>query len=182
MTDQTFQLTEGVTLTVVDANCVGNNLAAPGEGAVHDGTSVPQEARDDYLWCQSDARIRIDGLPAGAYSITVFEGRATDDSQHGKIWSGANNMEWRSGNFAGGSTTVDVVVATGSSLYYEHLEDNTGGTSGMMIKQVGERNQSKGFTLCLSSVLLLTSYGTLPYATLFLFSLLVCAHVHTYAN
>ena len=137
MKDQAVNLTQGVTLTVLDTDCDGNNPGAPGEGGVHDGTTVPQEARDDYLWCQSDARMRIDGLPAGTYSVTVFEGRTTDATQTGKVWSGdangepiAENIE----NFAGSSTTVDVVVAAGSPLYYKHIEDDTGGTSGMMIQ------------------------------------------------
>ena len=104
---------------------------------------MPQEARNDYLFKIADAagttaRMRIDGLPAGTYNVTVFEGRTTDASQFAKIWTGEEPAAENTGDFAKGSATVTVTVGAGESLWYKHLEDGSGGVSGMMIRQASD--------------------------------------------
>ncbi|HIM68615.1 MAG TPA: hypothetical protein EYM45_08640 [Verrucomicrobia bacterium] len=79
--------------------------------------------------------MRIDGLAAGTYNVTVFEGRTTDASQFAKIWTGEEPATENTGDFAKGSATVTVTVGAGESLWYMHLEDGSGGVSGMMIRQ-----------------------------------------------
>lgn len=142
--DELTDLKDGVTVTALDDGFTANNPAPPEEGAEHDRISVPMEARNDYLYKNVDAagteaRMRFDGLPAGNYKITVFEGRTTDDNQVGKIWVGDNEpAEPNTGNYAGGSGSVDVTINAGEALWYKHLEDNTGGVSGMIIRQTSE--------------------------------------------
>ncbi|MFL2911433.1 MAG: hypothetical protein ACJZ70_12965, partial [Limisphaerales bacterium] len=142
--DQSFDLGAGVSITALDDGFNPNNPAQPGEGATYDGISVPQEARNDYLFKIADAagtsaRMRIDGLPAGEYHVTVFEGRTTDVSQFAKIWSGDDEPATQNtGDFAKGSASVRVSVAEGQSLWYKHLEDGSGGVSGMIINAAPE--------------------------------------------
>ena len=109
----------------------------------------------------TEARMRIDGLPAGTYNVTVFEGRTTDDNQSGKIWSGDSEpAESNTGNFAGGSGTVEVVVSSGQSVWYKHLEDNTGGVSGMIIRQTASSGGAKQLVVheALETTSMLDSY------------------------
>ena len=142
--DQSFDLGAGVSITALDDGFNPNNPAQPGEGATYDGISVPLEARNDYLFKIADAagtsaRMRIDGLPAGEYHVTVFEGRTTDVSQFAKIWSGDDEPATQNtGDFAKGSASVRVSVAEGQSLWYKHLEDGSGGVSGMIINAAPE--------------------------------------------
>ena len=141
--DEAADLGDGVTLTALDDGFSPNNPAQPGEDAEHDGVVVPQEARNDYFFKITDtagttARMRIDGLPAGVYNVTVFEGRTTDGNQVAKIWTGEEPEEENTGNFAQGSATVEVNVIAGEPLWYMHLEDNTGGVSGMIIRKTSE--------------------------------------------
>jgi hypothetical protein len=141
--DIAADLGDGVTITALDDGFNPNNPAQPGEDAEHDGVVVPQEARNDYFFKITDtagttARMRIDGLPAGGYNVTVFEGRTTDGNQVAKIWTGEEPEEENTGNFAQGSATVEVNVSAGEPLWYMHLEDNTGGVSGMMIRKTSE--------------------------------------------
>jgi hypothetical protein len=138
--DVAVDLGDGVTITALDDGFNPNNPAQPGEGAEYDGVSVPQEARNDYLFKIADAagttaRMRIDGLAAGTYNVTVFEGRTTDASQFAKIWTGEEPATENTGDFAKGSATVEVTVGAGESLWYMHLEDGSGGVSGMIIRQ-----------------------------------------------
>jgi len=137
--DEAVSLGDGVTITALDDGFNPNNPAQPGEGAEYDGVSVPQEARNDYLFKIADAagttaRMQIDGLPAGTYNVTVFEGRQTDASQFAKIWTGEEPAAQNTGDFAKGSATVTVTVAAGEPLWYMHLEDGSGGVSGMIIQ------------------------------------------------
>jgi hypothetical protein len=141
--DVAVDLGGGVTITALDDGFNPNNPAQPGEGAEYDGVSVPQEARNDYLFKIADAagttaRMRIDGLPAGTYNVTVFEGRTTDASQFAKIWTGEEPATENTGDFAKGSATVEVTVGAGEPLWYMHLEDGSGGISGMMIRQAAD--------------------------------------------
>jgi len=141
--DEAADLGNGVTITALDDGFNPNNPAQPGEDAEYDGVVVPQEARNDYFFKITDtagttARMRIDGLPAGVYNVTVFEGRTTDGGQYAKIWTGEEPEEENTGNFAQGSATVEVNVSAGEPLWYKHLEDNTGGVSGMIIRKTSE--------------------------------------------
>ncbi|MDB4808380.1 PA14 domain-containing protein [Verrucomicrobiales bacterium] len=138
--DETVELGGGVTITALDDGFGPNNRGAPEEGAEYDTVIVPQEVRDDYFFKNTDAagseaRMRIDGLPAGTYNVTVFEGRTTDADQFAKIWSGEEPTEANTESFAGGSATVEVSVSKGEPLWYKHLEDNSGGISGIIIRQ-----------------------------------------------
>ena len=141
--DEAASLGGGVTITALDDGFNPNNPAQPGEGAEHDGVSVPQEARNDYLFKIADAagttaRMRIDGLTAGTYNVTVFEGRTTDASQFAKVWSGEEPAAENTGDFAKGSATVTVTVGAGEPLWYMHLEDGSGGVSGLIIRPAAD--------------------------------------------
>ncbi|MFT5041018.1 MAG: hypothetical protein ACI8TX_001989 [Hyphomicrobiaceae bacterium] len=141
--DEAQDVGGGVTLTALDDGFNPNNTAAPGTAATFDGIEVPAEVRDDYLFKINDAagteaRIRIDGLPAGAYSVTLFEGRTTDANQVAKLWVGEEPAAENTGSFANGSVTLEVTVVDGEPLWYKHLEDNSGGISGMIIRGLGD--------------------------------------------
>jgi hypothetical protein len=82
--------------------------------------------------------MRIDGLAAGTYNVTVFEGRTTDASQFAKIWTSEEPATENTGDFAKGSATVTVTVGAGESLWYMHLEDGSGGVSGLMIRPTAD--------------------------------------------
>ena len=132
-----------VTIIALDDGFNPNNTAAPGTGATLDGIEVPAEVRDDYLFKINDAagteaRIRIDGLPAGTYSVTLFEGRTSDANQVAKLWVGEEPAAENTGSFANGSVTLEVTVVAGEPLWYKHLEDNSGGISGMIIRGLGD--------------------------------------------
>lgn len=132
-----------VTITAIDDSFNPNNPAQPNNTPTYDGILVPVEAVNDYLFKVVDqagttARMRIDNLDPGAYNITVFEGRLTDSGQFAKIWvgddSGSNEPgAENTGNFAQSSSTVAVNISAGDVLWYKHLEDGSGGISGMMI-------------------------------------------------
>jgi len=150
--DVAADLGGGVTITALDDGFNPNNPAQPGEGAEYDGVSVPQEARNDYLFKIADAagttaRMRIDGLPAGTYNVTVFEGRTTDASQFAKIWTGEEPATENTGDFAKGSATVEVTVGAGEPLWYMHLEDGSGGISGMIIRQTSKGSAAPTISL-----------------------------------
>ncbi|MCA9216021.1 MAG: PEP-CTERM sorting domain-containing protein [Planctomycetales bacterium] len=148
LTDRSGGGDNDVTLTAVDDSFSPNNPAGPGTDFVFDGIAVPKEAVDDYLFKTDDtagttARLRIDNLDAGVYNVTLFEGRTTDPSQFAKLWVGDDSgsgipASENTGNFAQGSSTVQLAIGAGDTLWYQHLEDNTGGISGMIINQVPE--------------------------------------------
>ncbi|MFC1757440.1 PEP-CTERM sorting domain-containing protein [Planctomycetota bacterium] len=148
LTDRSGAGDDDVTLTAIDDSFDPNNPAGPGVGSVFDGITVPKEAVDDYFFKRDDtagttARMRIDNLDAGLYNVTVFEGRTTDSGQFAKLWvgdgagSGIPDSE-NTGSFAQGSSTLSLAVGAGDVLWYQHLEDNSGGISGMIINQVPE--------------------------------------------
>ena len=141
--DEAFDLGGGVTITALDDGFNPNNTASPGTGTMINEFLVPQEAFDDYLFKIADtagteARMRIDGLMAGNYDVSVFEGRSTDVNQVAKIWVGDEPADENTGNFAGSSSTVNVTLSAGDSLWYKHLEDGSGGISGMIINPIPE--------------------------------------------
>lgn len=143
-----FRLTDvsgrnrNITLTVLDYGFDSYNSGAPGTTAIHDGVEVPLRARNDYLYRINDTpgtsiRTRIDGLKPGNYRVTLFAGRTSDSSQFGKIWAGDSEPGVQNtGNFASGSVSVKVTLGAGQPLFYRHLEDGTGGISGMIIRHL----------------------------------------------
>ena len=148
LTDQSGSGDDDVTLTALDDGFSGNNPAPPSSGTTYDGIDVPLEAIADYVFKTDDtagtsARLRIDNLDAGPYNITVFEGRTTDASQFAKIWVGdtAGSGEpaaENTGSFAQAGATLSLDVGVGETLWYRHLEDNSGGISGMIINPIPE--------------------------------------------
>jgi hypothetical protein len=142
--DEAYDLGNGITMTAQGDGFSPNNPAGSGADADYDGITVPVAARDDYLFKTDDApggtaKLVFNGLPAGVYSVTMFEGRTTDVNQVAKLWAGGNRDEPAEANvasFAGGGTTVEVTVAEGETLYYLHMEDGSGGISGMIIRNV----------------------------------------------
>ncbi|MCH8042371.1 MAG: PEP-CTERM sorting domain-containing protein [Planctomycetes bacterium] len=135
-----------VTITAIDDSFNPNNTASPNNTPTYDGFLVPVEAVNDYLFKVVDqggttARMRIDNLDPGEYTITVFEGRTSDAAQFGIIWVGDNSGSnepgsENTGSFAHSSGTVAVNIAAGDVLWYKHLEDGSGGISGMIINPV----------------------------------------------
>jgi hypothetical protein len=132
-----------------------NNVSHPERPVVYDGIPIPLIVRDDYLWRDPDRPgtqifFRFANLDPGEYDVTVFEGRTTDFEQYGKIWvddasGGKEPSEQNTGNFAawnadeevalnGNPQTVTVRVRSGEYLWYAHMEDGTGGISGMIIR------------------------------------------------
>lgn len=135
---------------------VANHAGATGIDAIYDGIAVPSVVKDDYLYRFPDTGgtsmlYRFANLDPGKYNITVFEGRTSDPSQFGKIWvddeSGKGEpTEQNTGNFAaidengeplpqGNPKTIEVQIRAGDYLWYAHLEDHVGGTSGMIIRR-----------------------------------------------
>ncbi len=137
--DVPFSLGGGVSIVALEDGFSPNNPAGPGADTDIGGRIVPQNVVDDYLFKTVDtadttALMRIDGLAPGNYNITVFEGRTTDAQQFGKIWVGDEPADPNTSDFSkGGSSTVNVAVADGDSVFYRHLEDGQGGISGMII-------------------------------------------------
>jgi len=131
-----------VTLSIANAGGT-NNPGAPGTSATIDGILVPKEARDDYMWGATNGGIitfEFENLDAGTYNVSVFEGR-NDGNQRGKIWAGVVGDEPASentGNISGGDSTVEVTISAGESVFYRHLEDNVGGTSGIIVNPIPE--------------------------------------------
>ncbi|MBL7133309.1 MAG: PEP-CTERM sorting domain-containing protein [Phycisphaerae bacterium] len=121
---------------------------APGTSATVDGVTVPKEARDDYVWGGTNNPpnyivFEFKNLDPGPYNVSVFEGRTDDgNGQFGTIWVGEFGDKpgaTNTGNFAGSSATItDLTISTGDSLYYSHYEDGTGGTSGLIVREVPE--------------------------------------------
>ncbi len=133
-----------------------NNPTHEQEDVVYDGIAVPYPVKDDYLYRNPDTAgtellFRFDKLNPGAYNVTLFEGRTTDGSgQFGKIWvdsdiTGAGEpAEENTDDFSGTLPDVDplghpqtiaVDIRGGQYLWYAHMEDNSGGISGIIIRQ-----------------------------------------------
>ena len=107
--DEALPVGSGVTLTALEDGFNPNNPAGPGADGSIAGITVPQNVLDDYLFKIADtagtsAVIQIDGLTAGDWDITVFEGRTTDSGQFGKIWVGEEPAEQNTGDFAAGKS------------------------------------------------------------------------------
>ncbi len=143
-----------VTVTMLAGSVALSTNGAPTVGATFDGIYVPVRATgdpvncrvfDDYLYMGSgDTVFEFKNLDAGTYNVTVFQGRAT--SQQGKIWVGPTTdndpdaHSYNTGSYSNGSgdTPLPFTVSDGDSLFFAHHEDNSGGTSGMIIRLVPE--------------------------------------------
>ena len=142
--DDPFALSGGVTLTARDDGFNPNNTGAPNAPQTVDGTDVPVEANNDYLFKIADqagteAIIEIGGLPAARFNLSLFEGRTSDANQVAKIWVGFDPepASANTGSFANGSTTMEIEVGAGETVFYKHLEDGSGGLSGLIIRELG---------------------------------------------
>ncbi len=133
-----------------------NNPTHELEDVVYDGVEVPYQVKDDYLYRDPDTAgtellFRYDNLDPGQYNVTLFLGRTTDaNGQFGKVWvesdpegHGEPDVE-NTGDFAatlpdidieGHPQTVSVEIKAGEYLWYAHMEDNSGGISGIIIRQ-----------------------------------------------
>ncbi len=127
-----------------------NHTSPPDEGSEVNGIEVPLEALADYWYRNPDtagfsALLQFEGLDPGQYDVMVFEGRVTDGFQEGKIWVGDEDGsgepdEANTGNFALSEfKTVGVTIDEDELLFYRHLEDGSGGISGMIIQSTAPR-------------------------------------------
>ena len=139
----------------------GNNPTHEDLEVVYDTITVPPTVKDDYLYrapdtAGSELLFRFANLNPGKYNVTVFEGRTTDaNGQYGKIWvddvTGKKEpAEANTGDFAGthledgarvvdpggNPKTISVDISAGDYLWYAHMEDNSGGISGIIIRSV----------------------------------------------
>jgi hypothetical protein len=142
VTDQN-SVDNDVTLSIGALGGTGTTGAGDTAGGTPiDGITVPSAAWDDYFWGPVNGGtvlFEIKNLDAGDYNVSVFMGR--NNSQFGRIWAGAIGDDPGSentGDFGGGSSTVAVTVGGGDSLFYIHQEDNTGGTSGLIVNPIPE--------------------------------------------
>ncbi len=138
---------------------IHNNPVPQFEDVVYDGVDVPAAVKDDYLYRDPDTAgtellFRVENLDPGKYNVTLFTGRTSDaNGQYGKVWveSDENGQgepdEENTGNFTGFDpeegiefpegipVTLSVEIAADDYLWYAHMEDNSGGISGMIIRQ-----------------------------------------------
>lgn len=161
-----------VTLTIMDnaplsaqvgapaLGMTGNNPTHEGIDVVYDGIKVPYVVKDDYLYRNPDTAgtellFRFANLSPGKYNITLFLGRTTDsDGQFGKVWVDDINGKkepatQNTGNFTssdpqGNPQTITLDIKSGDYLWYAHMEDNSGGISGMIIRTVSSVVDSDG--------------------------------------
>ncbi len=136
-----------VTLSITGIFGEGTS-GAPGSSATVDGVTVPQEARDDYVWGgtndpSNSIIFEFKNLDPGTYNVSVFEGRSTDSNgQNGTIWVGVIGGKpgaTNTGDFAGSSATITgLTISAGDSLFYANYEDVTGGVSGLIVQEVPE--------------------------------------------
>jgi hypothetical protein len=125
----------------------------------YDGIEVPAVVKDDYLYRDPDTAgtellFQFANLNPGTYNVTLFLGRTSDaNGQFGKLWVESDPDgkgepdEENTGNFAGydpdtgeenpegNPVTYSFDVAAGEYLWYGHMEDNSGGISGIIIRQ-----------------------------------------------
>ena len=93
----------------------------------------------------------IADLNPGRYSVTLFEGRTTDQNQEARLWVGdANGSNEPAGpntgsfsgvgpdgpNPEGFPRTFTVDISEGDHLWLAYMEDNSGGISGLIIRSI----------------------------------------------
>lgn len=143
------------------AGMTGNNPTHEGVDVVYDGVKVPYTVKDDYLYRNPDTAgsellFRFANLNPGRYNVTVFEGRTSDgNGEFGKIWvddaTGKKEpAEQNTGDFSGthledgarvkdeggNPRTVTLDIVAGQCIWYAHMEDNSGGISGLIVRSV----------------------------------------------
>lgn len=143
-----------ITLEILEVPFISNTAPHLPDAQVYDGFGVPIAALGDYQYRNPDtagssAPFRFSNIDPGTYRVTVFEGRTTDgNGQFAKLWVGdadGSNEPGEFGehegkntdDFAAGSSTLSLEIGEGEFLWYRHLEDNSGGISGMIIREVG---------------------------------------------
>lgn len=142
---------DDITLEILERPFIGNTAPHLGEAQVYDGLGVPVAALGDYQYRDPDtagstAPFRFNNIDPGTYRVTVFEGRTTDgNGQFAKLWVGdadGSNEPGEFGehegknttDFAAGASTQVLEIGEGQHLWYRHLEDNSGGISGIIIR------------------------------------------------
>lgn len=138
---------------------IHNNPVPQNLDETYDTVFVPEQVKDDYLYRDpgkegTELLFRFDNLNPGKYNVTLFLGRVTDmNGQFGKIWVESDPKgkgepgDQNTGNFAGydpdegvenpdgNPVTIPVEIKAGQYLWYGHMEDNSGGISGIIIRQ-----------------------------------------------
>ncbi len=165
---------KNVTMTIMDnadltaslgleppAGQTANNPTKDAYEAIYDGVVVPAIVKDDYNYRAPDTAgtellMRFDGLPAGKYNVTAFEGRTNDgNGRYGKVWvdditgkkipaaqntgnySGVNLDVGGIATPTGNPRTVTVDLAAGQYIWFAEMEDNSGGISGLIVRGLG---------------------------------------------
>ena len=146
------------------AGMIGNNPTQENIDVIYDGIEIPYVVKDDYLYRNPDAAgtemlFQVANLDPGTYNVTLFEGRTTDQSQVARLWvgdaSGSNEpSQPNTGSFSGVGPdgpdpegfpqTLVLDISAGDYLWYAHMEDNSGGISGMIIRAVSSSGGESG--------------------------------------
>ena len=140
---------------------IHNNPVPQYVDVVYDGIEVPMQVKDDYLYRDPDTAgtemlFRFANLDPGDYNVTLFTGRPSDaNGQYAKLWVEKDPLgkgepdEENTGNFTGFDpeegieepegipVTIPVSIAADEFLWYAHMEDNSGGISGIIIRSLG---------------------------------------------
>ena len=148
---------------------IHNNPVPQYVDVVYDGIEVPMQVKDDYLYRDPDTAgtemlFRFSNLDPGEYNVTLFTGRPSDaNGQFGKVWVESDPLgkgepeEENTGNFTGFDpeefieepegipVTIPVTIADGEFLWYAHMEDNSGGISGIIIRSTGAAGPTGDF-------------------------------------
>ena len=146
------------------AGMIGNNPTQENIDVIYDGIEIPYVVKDDYLYRNPDTAgtellFQVANLDPGTYNVTLFEGRTTDQSQVARMWvgdaSGSNEpSQPNTGSFSGVGPdgpdpegfpqTLVLDIGAGDYLWYAHMEDNSGGISGMIIRAMSPSDAESG--------------------------------------
>ena len=100
----------------------------------------------------------IADLNPGRYSVTLFEGRTTDQNQEARLWVGDANGSNEpagpnTGSFSGVGPdgpnpgfprTLTIDISEGDHLWLAYMEDNSGGISGLIIRSIISVQSTQG--------------------------------------
>ena len=146
------------------AGMIGNNPTQENIDVIYDGIEIPYVVKDDYLYRNPDTAgtemlFQVANLDPGTYNVTLFEGRTTDQSQVARLWVGDASRsnepsQPNTGSFSGVGPdgpdpegfpqTLVLDISAGDYLWYAHMEDNSGGISGMIIRAVSSSGGESG--------------------------------------